>query len=117
MKILLTILVITTVVLTYALIRKNKNKSCKIPSIDNVQKFIFGAEHKTILNQFKDNTGKHISADDLHSLTNIEPVRVHAILSDLVEHDLLIQSNTDSPRGSWLYILSDNGRKFIQEHK
>jgi len=116
MKILFAIIIISVALFAYALIRKNKNKSCKIPSINNVQKFIFGAEHKAILNQFKYYEGEHLSADDLGGLTNIEPVKVHAILSDLVEHDFLVQTNTDKPRGDWLYKLSENGRIYIQEH-
>lgn len=79
-------------------------------------KILFGEEHKAILSQFEKHEGKHLSADALQGLTNIEPVRVNVILTDLVEHDLLIQSNTDKIRGNWLYILSDNGRKYIQEH-
>ena len=82
---------------------------------NNVQKFIFGAEHKAILNQFRDYKGEQLSADDLGGLTNIEPVKVHAILTDLVEHDFLVQTNTDKPRGDWLYKPSENGRKYIQE--
>ena len=77
-------------------------------------KILFGAEHKAILNQFEKHEGKHLSADNLQGLTNIEPVRVNVILTDLVEHDLLIESNTDKIRGNWLYILSDNGRKYMQ---
>ena len=116
MKILFAICIISAVVFVYALIRKNNSKSCKIPSINNVQKFIFGAEHKDILNQFKDHEGEQFSADALQSSINIEFAKVYAILSDLVEHDLLIQSNTDSVRGNWLYMLSDNGKKYLQEH-
>ena len=116
MKILSAIVIISVVFFTYILIRKNKNKSCKIPSINNVQKFKFGAEHKAILNQFKDFKGKHISADALQDSTNIEFAKVYIILSDLVEHDLLTQSNTDSVRGDWLYMVTDNGKKYIQEH-
>ena len=116
MKILFAIFVIFAVVFAYALIRKNKSKTCKLPNINNVQKFIFGAEHKAILDQFKDYKGEQLSADTLTGSTNIEPVRVHAILTDLVEHDLLTQSNTDKPRGDWLYILSDNGKKYMQEN-
>ena len=116
MKILFAIIVIFAFVLSYILLRKNKNKTCKIPNITNVQKFIFGAEHKAILNLFKNYKGKNLSADALQSSTNIEFAKVYAILSDLVEHDLLIQSNTDSLRGNWLYMLSDNGKKYMQEH-
>ena len=116
MKVLFAIIVISTVVFVYALIRKNKNKTCKIPNTTNVQKFIFGAEHKAILNLFKNYKGKNLSADALQSSTNIEFAKVYAILSDLVDHDLLIQSNTDSLRGNWLYMLSDNGKKHMQEH-
>ena len=116
MKVLFAIVVISAVIFAFALIRKNKSKSCKLPNINNVQKFIFGAEHKAILAQFKDFKGDHLSADALTGLTNIEPVRVHAILTDLVEHDLLTQSNADKPRGDWLYMLSDNGKKYLQEN-
>ena len=116
MKVFFAIIFISAVVFAYALIRKNKRKSCKIPSINNVQKFIFGAEHKAILNQLKDYKKGHLSADDLQGLTNIEPVRVHAILSDLVEHDLLIQTDTDKARGDWLYMLSENGKKYMQKY-
>lgn len=116
MKILSAIVIISVVVFVYFLMRKNRNKACKIPSAENVQKYIFGAEHKAILNQFRDYKGEQLSADDLGGLTNIEPVKIHAILSDLVEHDFLVQTNTDKPRGDWLYKLSVNGRKYIQEH-
>jgi len=116
MKVLYAIITISVVVFAYFLIRKNRNKSCKIPSVTNVQKFIFGAEHKAILNQFRDYNGEQLSADDIGGITNIEPVKVHAILTDLVEHDFLVQTNTDKPRGDWLYKLSGNGRKYLQEH-
>ena len=116
MKVLFAIIVISTVVFVYTLIRKNKSKTCKLPNLNNVQKFIFGDEHKAILDQFKDYKGEHLSADTLTGSTNIEPVRVHAILTDLVEHDLLTQSSTDKARGDWLYTLSDNGKKYMQEH-
>ena len=116
MKFIYAFILIAAVAGVYALMRKNKNKSCNVPSIDNVQKFIFGADHTAILFQFKDYKGEHLSADELQGLTNIEPVRVHAILTDLVEHDLLIQTNTDKPRGDWLYRTSENGKKYIQEH-
>ena len=79
-------------------------------------KIIFGDEHKAILNQFKKYEGKHLSADAIQGLTNIEPVRVNVILTDLVEHELLIETNTDKIRGNWLYMLSDNGKKYLQEH-
>ena len=116
MKILYAIIIISVAVFAYVLIRKNKNKACKIPSISNVQKFIFGAEHKAILNQFRDYKSEQLSADNIGGLTNIEPVKVHAILTDLVEHDFLKQTNTDKPRGDWLYKLSEEGKKYIQEY-
>ena len=116
MKILFAIIVIFAFALTYILLRKNKSKPATIPNVDNLQKFIFGAEHVAILSQFKNNESKHLSADALQGLTNIEPVRVNAILTDLVEHDLLIQTNTDKTRGDWLYIPSDNGKKYILEN-
>lgn len=77
---------------------------------------IFGAEHKAILNQFKQHEDKLLSADDIQGLTNIEPVRVNVILTDLVEHDLLDETNTDEIRGHWLYILSEKGKKYLQDH-
>lgn len=116
MKIIYAVIIISVVVFAYALIRKNKNKACKIPGIGNVQKFIFGAEHKAILNQFRNYKGEQLSADDLGGVTNIEPVKVHAILTDLVEHDFLVQTDIDKPRGDWLYKPSENGRKYIQKH-
>jgi hypothetical protein len=96
--------------------RKNKNRTCKIPSSANVQRFIFGAEHKALLHQFSADKDEQLSADDLGGLTNIEPVKVHAVLSDLVDHDFLLQTNTDKARGDWLYKLSENGRKYRHEH-
>ncbi len=79
-------------------------------------KIIFGAEHTAILAQFKKYEGKHLSADEMQGLTNIEPVRVNVILTDLVEHDLLVETNTGEIRGHWLYILSEKGKKYVQEH-
>ena len=79
-------------------------------------KLLFGAEHAAILNQFKKYESEHLSADSIQGLTNIEPVRVNVILTDLVEHDLLIETNTDEIRGHWLYILSEKGKKYLQEH-
>lgn len=116
MKILFAVIVIFAFVVVYVLLRKNKSKSVTVANISNIQKFIFGDEHTTILSQLKKYEGKHLSADALQGLTNIEPARVNAILTDLVEHDLLIQTNTDKVRGGWLYILSDNGRKYMLEH-
>jgi hypothetical protein len=79
-------------------------------------KIIFGAEHKAILHQFMKHEGKPLSADAIQGLTNIEPVRVNVILTDLVAHDLLIETNTDKIRGNWLYVLSQNGKTYLQEH-
>lgn len=77
---------------------------------------IFGAEHTAILNQFNKHEGKRLSADAIQGLTNIEPVRVNVILTDLLEHDLLIETNTGEIRGHWLYMLSEKGKKYLQEH-
>ena len=77
---------------------------------------LFGDEHYAILNQFKINSGKHLSADNVQGLTNIEPVRVTIILSDLAEHYLLVETNTEEIRGHWMYILSEKGKKYLREH-
>ncbi len=74
---------------------------------------IFGAEHTAILSQFKKHEERPLSADDVQGLTNIEPVRVNVILSDLVEHDLLVETNTDEIRGHWQYTLSEKGQKYL----
>jgi hypothetical protein len=116
MNILFAVIVIFAFAIAFILLGKNRSKPGTVANISNIQKFIFGDEHTAILSQIKKYDGKHLSADALQGLTNIEPVRVNAILTDLVEHDLLIQTNTDKVRGGWLYILSDNGRKYMLEH-
>lgn len=77
---------------------------------------LFGEDHKAILHQFKQHEGKPLSADDVQGLTNIEPVRVNVILTDLVEHELLTETNTSEVRGHWLYILSEKGNKYLSDH-
>lgn len=71
------------------------------------------AEHKVILEQFKKFGDKHLSSGDLHNFTNIEPIKISAILADLISHGIV--HHLDAPNG-WLYILSDYGRKFVLEH-
>lgn len=72
-------------------------------------------EHRTILQQLKDAGGKMLTADDLQQSTNIEPIRISAILADLTAHALLLQSKSDERGGYWLYSLSEAGRKFLTE--
>ncbi len=56
-----------------------------------------------------------LTADDLQQLTNIEPIRISAILADLTAHALLLESKSDERGGYWLYSLSETGRKFLDE--
>jgi len=72
-------------------------------------------EHRIILQQLKDAGGKMLTADDLQQLTNIEPIRISAILADLTAHALLLQSKSNDRGGYWLYSLSEAGRKFLAE--
>lgn len=73
-------------------------------------------EHKIILEQFRSHDGEHLSPGDLHDLTNIEPIKISAILADLVAHGMLHQEKFDDPAAYWLYTLTDEGRKFTIEN-
>lgn len=72
-------------------------------------------EHKIILEQFRKHDGEHLSPGDLHSYTNIEPIKISAILADLMAHGMLRQEKFDDPGAYWFYTLSDEGRKFTLE--
>ncbi|MDW7774237.1 MAG: hypothetical protein SCH71_15235 [Desulfobulbaceae bacterium] len=72
------------------------------------------AEHRTILNHFGIHEDERLSADDLQLSTNIEPVKVNLILFDLVSHGLLQKIEQDDYEWG-LYILSEAGRKFLQD--
>ncbi len=116
MKIIFAVTVFLAFGAVYILFSRKRNTSGTDAETAQMQHFIFGAEHEAILSQFKIHKGESLSADRLQNLTNIEPVRVNAILTDLVGHDLLIQSNTDKIRGNWLYIPSKKGKKYIHKH-
>lgn len=73
------------------------------------------AEHKTVLEQFKKYEGKHLSAGELHGFTNIEPIKISAILADLMAHGMV--NHTESEESEvWVYFLTEHGRKFVVEH-
>lgn len=71
------------------------------------------AEHEIILAQLKKLDGSHLTSDDLQTLTNIEPIKISAILVDLVSHGLVHQIKSDERMGYWVYTLSDHGKKFV----
>lgn len=74
------------------------------------------AEHKTILEQFRKFADKHLSASELHSSTNIEPIKISAILADLMAHGIVNHTESDESGGGWVYILTEFGQKFVSEH-
>lgn len=77
----------------------------------------FTAEHYAILAQFRKHDGGHLSSAVLHGFTNIEPIKISAILADLLAHGLLLrQDSLDAAEWGWQYILSEHGKKFVMEH-
>jgi hypothetical protein len=73
------------------------------------------AEHQAILNQFRIHDGEQLSADDVQRLTNIEPIKVHLIIFDLVSHGILQRTNQDGLEGGVRYLLSEHGGKFMRK--
>jgi hypothetical protein len=73
---------------------------------------IITTEHKSILAQFLKSDVRQLSAGELHSFTNIEPVKISAILADLMAHGMVHHTDPGESGGAWLYHLTDYGRTF-----
>lgn len=73
------------------------------------------AEHKAILEQFRKFAGRRLSAEELNDLTNIEPIKISAILADLMAHGMLRYEEPEESGGAWVYSLTDQGRTFASE--
>ncbi|HUU40565.1 MAG TPA: hypothetical protein VMW42_06480 [Desulfatiglandales bacterium] len=73
-------------------------------------------DHKSILQQFKIHDPDHLSAEDIEHSTGIDPFKTQSILDKLVFHKLILATNYDDLNGGWLYILSDEGRIFINRN-
>lgn len=77
----------------------------------NREIFALTNEHKAILQQFLQHNNQSLSAADLHGFTNIEPIKISAIIADLVAHDMIHKTNADAHEDKWLYKLSEEGLK------
>jgi DNA-binding MarR family transcriptional regulator len=78
----------------------------------NRELFALTNEHKAILQQFLRHNTESLSTADLHGFTNIEPIKISAIIADLVAHDIVRKTNADAHEDKWLYQLSEEGLKF-----
>jgi DNA-binding MarR family transcriptional regulator len=75
------------------------------------------AEHQTVLAQFGKSGSQRLSSDEIQRLTNIEPIKISAILADLMAHDLLHHTESDEPGGYWLYHLTEEGGRLVSEQR
>lgn len=76
----------------------------------------FTAEHKTVLEQFRKFDNRYLTSDDIQTLTNIEPIKISAVLADLTAHGMVHRKKSDERGGYWLYTLTDRGRTVVMEH-
>ncbi|MHB1351223.1 MAG: winged helix DNA-binding protein [Desulfobulbaceae bacterium] len=79
----------------------------------NLAEIRLTAEHQAVLAQFGKSGDKRLSSDEIQRQTNIEPIKISAILADLMTHDLIRHTESDEPGGYWLYHLTEEGERLV----